>query len=179
LNEEAGHQVDGAAHLGELEQEQGHAVVVLDAVQAHPGHGVLAGHVVRVIRLVLGPEGRQRGGRHIPLPSGDLSIGEPRNHHPPPTTLSYNRSYSAALRSQDQSWRMPVRIRASQRVGSERYRLRARSTACRNAVGASGTKAKPVAVPAASRSGVASATVSHRPPVARTTGTVPYLRLYS
>ena len=56
LEQQAGHQVDGTAHLRELEQVQRHAVIVLDPVQAHPRHGVVAGHVVRVVRLVLVPE---------------------------------------------------------------------------------------------------------------------------
>src|SRR5947207_14876440 len=43
---------------------QGHAVVILDAVQAHPGHGVVASHVVGVVRLVLVPEKSQRDFSH-------------------------------------------------------------------------------------------------------------------
>ena len=43
---------------------QGHAVVVLDAVQAHPGHRVFAGHVVGVVRLMLMPEKGQCDFRH-------------------------------------------------------------------------------------------------------------------
>ena len=56
LHEQAGHQVDGAAHIRELEEVQRHAVVILDAVQADPGHGILAANIVRIVGLVLMPE---------------------------------------------------------------------------------------------------------------------------
>ena len=60
LEQQARHQVDGAAHLGHLEQVQRHAVVVLHAVQADPRHGVLPRDVVGVVGLVLVPEQGER-----------------------------------------------------------------------------------------------------------------------
>ena len=56
LVEQAGHQVDRRPHLRQLFQQHRHAPVVLGAVQADPGHGVLAGDVVGIIRLMLMPE---------------------------------------------------------------------------------------------------------------------------
>src|SRR5260370_41802605 len=35
---------------------QRHAIIILDPVQAHPGHGIVAGKIVRIVRLVLVPE---------------------------------------------------------------------------------------------------------------------------
>ena len=64
LRHETGHEVDRATHLRELQQMQGHAVVVLDAVQANPGHRILTGHIVRVVRLVLVPEESERDFGH-------------------------------------------------------------------------------------------------------------------
>ena len=58
LHEQAGDEVDGTAHLGEFEQVQGHAAIILDAVQTNPGHGVLSADVVRIIGLMLVPEKR-------------------------------------------------------------------------------------------------------------------------
>src|SRR5262249_11930114 len=112
------------------------------------------------------------------------------HHHPPVApspcrpvapslTLKYSCSYSAALRSQDQSWLMPVWISLRQSSDWERYRATARRTVSRNAPGVKGTNRKPVAVPAASVAGVQSVTVSASPPTARTTGGVPYFRAYS
>ena len=60
LHQQAGHQVDRGVQLGHLLEQHGHAPVVLGAVQPDPGHGVLAGHVVGVVRLVLMPEEGQR-----------------------------------------------------------------------------------------------------------------------
>ena len=64
LDEQAGDEVDRAAELGHLVQVHRHAEVVLGAVEAHPGHRVLPGHVVGVIRLMLVPHQRQGDLRH-------------------------------------------------------------------------------------------------------------------
>src|SRR5262249_28868621 len=78
-----GHQVDGAAHLGDLEQVQGHAVVVLDAVEADPRHGVVPGDVVGVVRLVLMPEESERdhGVYQMVLAGGAGEAGAERRVH--------------------------------------------------------------------------------------------------
>ncbi len=90
--------------------------------------------------------------------------------------FSKRRVYSRALRSQDQSWVMPFRMRRVQASRSGQ-RARARSMVCQRASAVGSPKQKPVAVPPARERGVASVTVSASPPVDRTIGTVPCARL--
>ena len=64
LRQQARHQVDRAAELGDFFQVQRHPQVILGAVQPDPGHGVFARDVVGVVRLMLVPEKRERNRLH-------------------------------------------------------------------------------------------------------------------
>ena len=67
LQKQARHQIDRAAHFGKFEKVQRHAVIVFDAVQADPRHGILTGYIVRVVRLMLMPENHDAQNRHGPV----------------------------------------------------------------------------------------------------------------
>src|SRR5438309_1819256 len=72
LEKETRNEIDGAAHLRIFQEMQSHAVIVLHAVEPHPGHRVLARHVIGVIRLVLMPKKGERNVGH------DISKQGPR-----------------------------------------------------------------------------------------------------
>jgi hypothetical protein len=55
LREKAGYQVDRATKLRNFLKVERHPQVVLGGMKPDPGHGVLACHVVRIIRLMLVP----------------------------------------------------------------------------------------------------------------------------
>ena len=59
LGQQAGNQVDRALKLGHLLKVQRHAQVILGCMETNPGHRVIPGHVVGVIRLMLMPDKRQ------------------------------------------------------------------------------------------------------------------------
>ena len=81
LQQQAGHQVDRGAHLGHFLEQHRHAPIILGGVQAHPGHGILAADIIRVVGLMLVPEEGQghivhgsflravRGARRLRKPS--------------------------------------------------------------------------------------------------------------
>ena len=60
LLQEAGDQIDRGVQFGRFLQQHRHAPIVLGPVQADPGHGIFAGYVVGIIRLMLMPEKGQR-----------------------------------------------------------------------------------------------------------------------
>ena len=82
LDQQAGHQVDRAAELGDFFEVQRHAQVILGGVQPDPGHGVLAGDVVGVVRLVLVPHQGQGDSSWLVLieKSNEQRLG-PNIHH--------------------------------------------------------------------------------------------------
>ncbi len=84
LGQQARHQVDRAAELGDLLQMQGHPQVILGRVQPDPGHGVLARDVIGVVRLVLMPHDRQGNGYHrSPFMAGVRAAHRARQRRPP------------------------------------------------------------------------------------------------
>ncbi len=64
LDEQTGDQIDRAAELRHFGDVQGHADVVLGAMQPDPGHQRFTGDVIRVVRLVLMPEQGQGNRLH-------------------------------------------------------------------------------------------------------------------
>ena len=59
LRQQARHQVDSAAEFGHFLQVKRHPEIILGGMKPHPGHGVFAGDIVGVIRLMLVPQKRQ------------------------------------------------------------------------------------------------------------------------
>jgi hypothetical protein len=70
LEEQAGHQIDRGVNLRHLGQKSRHAPIVLGAVEADPGHGVLAGNIIGVVGLMLVPEEGQGDVVHHSLSGG-------------------------------------------------------------------------------------------------------------
>ena len=68
--EQTGHQIDRGVNLGHFGQKSRHAPVVLGAVQADPGHGILAGNIIGVVGLMLVPEEGQGDVVHRSLSGG-------------------------------------------------------------------------------------------------------------
>ena len=56
LSQQAGHQIDRGVQLGHFVQVHRHAPIILGAVQPHPGHGIVARHVVGIVGLMLMPD---------------------------------------------------------------------------------------------------------------------------
>ena len=99
-----------------------------------------------------------------------------RRHPPAAEIRRYAATYRCADRPHEKSWRMPTAWSHRQTCGLRNV-TSARVTAPSSASPEYPSKTNPLAVPAASASGVASTIVSASPPVFRTTGMVPYRRL--
>src|SRR5581483_5551632 len=120
-----------------------------------------------------------RPGQPAPLPQGDHRpfvgrLERADEHDVPYKIRRYSASYSAALRSQDQSWAIAVRTTWRKSAGRSRYSVSAHRTVSNRACAVYAPKLNPVAIPARRFSSLALTIVSARPPVARTTGGVPY-----
>ena len=100
LREQAWHEVDRAAELGNFFQVQRHPQVVLGGVQPDPGHGVFARDIVGVIRLMLVPHERQRNRLHqspfIAYEGGRSHFGYSRYRVQPTPSRRIARSSSIA-----------------------------------------------------------------------------------
>ena len=56
LFEERGNEVEGLMNVGEVGQERGHVIIVLDAMHPDPRKDVGASHVITIVRLVHVPD---------------------------------------------------------------------------------------------------------------------------
>ncbi len=64
LRDQRRHQIEVLVYIGKLLQQLHHAVIILQTVQAYPGHAILAGHQILIERLVLMPEKDETQGGH-------------------------------------------------------------------------------------------------------------------